>query len=89
MVLQDAFTRAQEHLDRHVRPVHDLEILVCSVRELSNHWVFGYNTREFLTERVVRSSLVGNGPVVVRKSDGETWLASSGLPIDAQLGDDV
>ena len=76
MILQDALRIAQDFLDRVVRHEHDLEIVIASCSEDDRDWRFGYNTRAFLEEGDVASSLVGNGPVVVPKSGGEAYLGS-------------
>jgi Immunity protein 35 len=85
VVLQDAFAEAQRFLDVEARPLNVDEIVICSCQEFPSAWVFGYNTRRFLVEDLLLASLVGNGPVVVPKTGGSAWFASSATPVEDQL----
>ncbi|MFG2054223.1 YrhB domain-containing protein [Micromonospora sp. NPDC048930] len=86
MIFQDAYEAAQNYLDSSMRKNHALEIVIGSCSEYPNAWVFGYNTRRFWQGDFM-ASLVGNGPVVVPKSGGEPFLASSATPVEEQLRD--
>lgn len=75
MIFQDAYHRAQQHLDETVRATHaqhpktkDIEIVVCYCEETDDAWKFSYQSRQFLEHGDINSSLVGNAPVVVPKS---------------------
>lgn len=68
MVLQDAFEVAQRFLDEVIRPESLGEIVIARCVETDGGWVFSYNTRVFLEEGDVASSLAGNGPIVVPRS---------------------
>jgi hypothetical protein len=74
MVLQDAFERAQKFLDEVIRPKHDVEIVICHCGETDEGWSFGYNSRAWLEDGHVVSSLVGNGPVIVPKSGDAPYV---------------
>ena len=87
MILQDAYEAAQAVLDSQVRPVHGTDVVICSCQEFPTAWVFGYNTRRFLTEMELAALLVGSGPVVVPKSGRTPFLGASGTPIEEQLDD--
>jgi len=65
MLLQDAFEIAQQFLDEVIRPEHSTEIVIARCAETEQGWTFSYNSRAFLEDGDVASSLVGNGPVVV------------------------
>lgn len=78
MLLQDAYEEAQRYLDNVIRPDHAVEIVVASCREIDEGWVFGYNTRPFLEDGDIASSLVGNSPVVVPRSGESVHLAPLG-----------
>lgn len=85
VLLQDAFQAAQNLLDAQVRPEHGPEVVIASCEEFPNAWVFGYNTRRFLSDMEIAESLVGNGPVVVPKSGRAPFLGLAARPIDEQL----
>jgi hypothetical protein len=88
IVTQDeALVFAERVLDESVRPNHDqLNIVVASSTEYGGAFVFGYNSREFLDDRTrITDSLVGNGPIVVEKSTGKVWFATSAYPLVDQL----
>jgi len=68
MLLQDAFEIAQQFLDEVIRPEHSIEIVIARCAETEEGWTFSYNSRAFLEEGDISSSLVGNGPVVVLRS---------------------
>ncbi len=74
MLLQDAFELAQAFLDKQIRPEHELEIVIARCDETAETWVFGYNTRAFLEDGDIMSSLAGNGPVVVPKSGEPAYV---------------
>jgi Immunity protein 35 len=86
MVLQDAFTRAQAFLDEWVRPSHQVELVISAVVDVRTAWVFSYNSRRYLENREVSTSLVGNGPVIVPKSGSLPFLSALfGLSYDEQV----
>lgn len=68
MVLQDAFAIAQQFLDEVIRPEHSVEIVIARCAETEEGWTFSYNSRAFVEDGDIASSLVGNGPVVVPRS---------------------
>lgn len=68
MLLQDAFEIAQQFLDEVIRPEHSTEIVIARCAETEEGWTFSYNSRAFLEDGDIASSLVGNGPVVVPRS---------------------
>lgn len=84
-ILQDAWESAQALLDAEIRPLHGEEIVIVAVSDHPRAWAFSYNTREFAQCGDFRSSLVGNGPVVVPKSEDPVYLGSSARPIKDQL----
>lgn len=75
MLLQDAYEIAQRFLNENIRPEHQREVVIARCVETDDGWEFGYNTREFLEQGVIRASLVGNGPVIVPRSGEEPFLA--------------
>jgi hypothetical protein len=86
MVLQDAYCAAQRLLDATVRITHDLEIVIASCDEYPNAWVFGYNTRRFVEDADLMSSMVGNGPEVVLKDGGRpAFFGGTASPIEEQI----
>jgi len=83
VVLQDAFETAQRFLDEGIRATHaahpqtsTVEIVICHCEETDDAWVFGYQSRAFLEQGDINSSLVGNGPLVVPKSGLPPFLDS-------------
>lgn len=74
MLLQDAFEIAQQFLDQVVRPEHSVEIVIARCSETDESWTFSYNSRLFLEDGDIESSLVGNGPVVVPRSGEHPFL---------------
>lgn len=76
MVLQDAFESAQRFLDQVVRVDHDIEIVIATCSEMPDGWAFGYNSRSFLEDGDIVSSLIGNGPVIVPKSGAQPYIGS-------------
>lgn len=76
MVLQDAFEKAQRFLDNGIRVRHDVEIVINACEEVSDAWIFYYDSRLFLEQGDIVSALVGNGPVVVPKSGSAAYLGS-------------
>ncbi|WP_394359229.1 YrhB domain-containing protein [Amycolatopsis sp. SB7-3] len=74
MVLQDAFEAAQRFLDAKIRPKHATEIVIARCVENDEGWAFGYNSRAFLEDGDVMSSLVGNGPIIVPRSGADPYV---------------
>ncbi|WP_203962465.1 YrhB domain-containing protein [Actinocatenispora thailandica] len=86
MIFQDAYVAAQCLLDSTVRMTHNLEIVIGECIEYPNAWVFGYNTRRFLEDHDLMSSMVGNGPVVVLKDGSrQPFLGDTSCPIGEQI----
>lgn len=76
MVFQDAFEKAQRFLDGGIRLRHKTEIVISGCEELSDCWVFYYDSRAFLEEGDILSALAGNRPVIVPKSESDPYLDS-------------
>jgi hypothetical protein len=57
-----------------------------STREVGGHWVFFWNTVEYLETGAEEAMLAGNAPVVVRASDGEVFAADIRRSLEEQLG---
>ncbi len=76
MVFQDAFEAAQKFLDDGIRVRHDTEIVISSCKEVSDCWVFYYDSRAFLEDGDILSALVGNKPVIVPKSGADPYIGS-------------
>ena len=75
MVLQDAFERVQAYLDETVRASHaknprtkDVEIVIYSLKETDDEWIFGYQTRAWIEDKDINAALSGNKPIAVPKS---------------------
>ena len=58
-----------------------------STREVAGHWVFFWNTVEYLETGAEEAMLAGNAPIVVRASDGETFKADVRRSLEDQLGE--
>ncbi len=56
-----------------------------SAREVAGHWVFFWNTVEFLETGAEEATLAGNAPIVVRASDGEAFTADVRRSLEDQL----
>ncbi|WP_158564196.1 YrhB domain-containing protein [Jiangella anatolica] len=76
MVLQDAFEAAQRFLDEVVRSENHAEIVIGTCSETDDGWAFGYNSRAFIEDGDISSSLAGNGPVIVPKSGAAPYMGS-------------
>lgn len=74
-ILQDAYDVAQERLDT-MRHKHAEEIVICTCTQRATAWVFGYNTRRYLSGGEFQAPLLGNSPVVVPKSGKAAYLDS-------------
>ncbi len=57
-----------------------------STREVAGHWVFFWNTVEYLETGAEEAMLAGNAPIVVRASDGEVFTADVRRSLEDQLG---
>lgn len=59
--------------------------LVSEPIDRSEHWVFLYNTPEYLESGNEEFAVIGSGPIAVAKNDGTvTWL-NSRLPLEKQV----
>lgn len=58
-----------------------------STREVMGHWVFFWNTVEYLETGAEEAMLAGNAPIVVRASDGVVFKADVRRPLEDQLGE--
>ncbi|MGK4593561.1 YrhB domain-containing protein [Amycolatopsis sp. w19] len=76
MVLQDAFEAAQQFLDEEIRPEHALELVIVKCAEDEEGWAFSYNSRAFVEDGDIVSSLVGNGPIIVPRSGAAPYIGS-------------
>ena len=77
---------AERFLDDRIRPLYQDEVVIASVTEFDSFWAFGYNTRALVEHGDMAKSLLGNGPVVVPKDGGVTYLAESSVSIEEQIG---
>jgi hypothetical protein len=50
-------------------------------------FVFFYNTKKYWLSRDFMDSLAGNGPILVRKSDGETMVLPSNQSVKRSLAE--
>lgn len=57
-----------------------------SARELAGHWVFFWNSVEYLETGAEEAMLAGNAPIVVRASDGKAFAADVRRALEDQLG---
>jgi hypothetical protein len=57
-----------------------------STREVAGHWVFFWNTVEYLETGAEEAMLAGNAPLVVRARDGKVFEADIRRPLEEQLG---
>ncbi|WP_081976058.1 YrhB domain-containing protein [Amycolatopsis sp. MJM2582] len=74
MVLQDAFEAAQRFLDERIRPKYATEIVIARCVENDDGWAFSCNSRAFLEDGEIMSSLVGNGPIIVPNSGTDPYV---------------
>lgn len=65
--------------------MHETAIVITAVHDHPKAWAFAYNTRAFVERGDFIASLVGNGPIVVPKSGGPAFLASSAESVGDQL----
>jgi hypothetical protein len=63
----------------------DIRIDASATRYLNGHWIFFYDTEEFLRTGKPDTRLAGNAPIVVRARDGAVWLADIHRTIEDQL----
>lgn len=64
----------------------EIEFAVCDeIIEEPWCWVFFYNSAAYLETESFSDSLVGNGPIVVEKEDGDVHELVTGLTIEEQL----
>ena len=63
----------------------EVMIKTAVTRETERSWVYFYNTRVFLETGSFSHALVGNGPIVVDKSDGTVRWGRTDIPIEDQL----
>jgi hypothetical protein len=62
-------------LPHYKNPNH--EIVICKEVEYDFGWVFDYNTRVFLETGNISSSLLGNGPLIVDRFNGQIYTTGS------------
>ena len=87
--LEAATALARELLDAAESEDGIDRVFVGEPRLLNGHWVFGFNSRQYVEDDDIMAALAGNGPIAVPVDETRPpfYLASSS-PAEAQLASD-
>lgn len=85
ITFEQAVERAKAKLEAISQNGIELRILGATVDELTEGWVFGYETARFLETGQYSDRLAGNIPLFVSRVDGTAFLLSQHRPLQESL----
>jgi secreted PhoX family phosphatase len=83
----DALALVERELQRKSPPDTQLVVYETDTIEKAFGWIFFYNTKEFRDTGNFSSRLVGNGPVMVNKYDGNVTFYGTGESLEHYIED--